>query len=315
MMNSVSPYLLILLPVSPSKLGYISSLFLFVNLILLFPAGILLDKYQPKWLVAISIVITILGILFFIYFQSISSVIIWRSLSGIAGAFSYLSCVKILSTEFSRRYLGLLLGTTGIIIMSAGVISQYPLIWLIKHVGLINTMVIDIGLGILVIFLVLTITSKKSYSNIKNNMIHKNITSVFLNLKNWLIATYACLTNFPLFVLGALWGNLYLQYAQGVSIDTASLISSMIFIGNMFGATSLGYISDKIHTRKSLMIVSALLMFISVTLIMILPGHSSNRVLYFIFFLLGFSTGAQTLAYAASVDINHSINTAKATSL
>lgn len=314
MMNSFGPFLLQEYSLSPAQLGLISSLFFYTNLILLYPAGVLLDAYSPKWLVIGSIIITCIGILTFIAHPNKTTMIAWRALAGVGGAFSYLSCVKILASFFPRKILGLFLGLTGIVIMSAGVAAQLPLIILLHHYGVINTLWIDLALAAVIIVLLLTMIKDK-YSHARKAKLSFAISTAHLSLKNWIIALYAAFTNFPLFVLGALWGDLYLKNVHGFHLAMAAFISSMIFVGNMFGAPILGSISDRLKSRTGLMLFSAVLFFASILAIMLTPANSSHILYLILFFILGFSTGSQTLAYAAVVDINASENAAKATSL
>lgn len=315
-MSSIASFALNSIKLNTYQLGFISSLFFYVNMVLLFPAGILLDSTQPKWLMIISLAITIIGILFFAFSPSIQTMIIWRSFSGVAGAFSYLSCVKILSKQFPRKYLGLLLGSTGIVIMAAGVIAQYPLVWLLTTIGLNTTMLLDGCFGIVVIVLIIRlIESSPANNNVLNSIKNLRIKHVFIKNNNWLIAIYACCTNFPLFVLGALWGNLYLRSKYNLTLETAAFITSMIFIGNMVGAPLLGFFSDKTGHRKYLMILCGIMMFICNLVIMFLPDYSSTFLFVLLFFFLGISTGSQTLAYASIVDINEQDDIAKSTSM
>lgn len=314
MMNSMGPFLLDTFNLTPTQLGVVSSLFFYVNLIFLFPAGMLLDAYSPKWLVISSILVTCLGILIFIIHPNKNTMMAWRALSGIGGAFSYLSCVKILASFFPRKILGLFLGLTGIVIMSAGVAAQYPLIFLLREYGISHTLWADIALAAVIIILMLTMINDRR-SHAKKATFKFKISQAHKQLKNWIIALYASLTNFPLFVLGALWGDLYLKNQHGFHLAVAAFISSMIFVGNMFGAPILGFISDRLKSRAGLMMMSAIIYLLSIIAIMAAPTNSSHTLFLILFFILGFSTGSQTLAYAAAVDANRSEQVAKATSL
>jgi MFS family permease len=314
MMNSLSSSLMQYLKITTLKLGEISSTFFYINLLLLYPAGRMLDSFQIKWVVASSLLFTLVGTLIFILIPNSSTLVLWRCLSGVAGAFSYLSCVKILAMYFPRRLLGLLLGLTGIVIMIAGIFAQYPLVLIVNSFGIKTTLIFDILLGVIVIGFLAVIPknippSRSSNLNVKSN------AKAFLNIQNWLIGAYASLNNLPLFILGALWGNLYLQQTRIMSIESASLITSMIFFGNMLGAPSLGAFSDKIGDRKYLMLLSSILMLLSCTMTLLAPPSTSLFMFGLLFFLMGFSTGSQTLAYALIVDLNKNENIAKATSI
>lgn len=312
MMGAVSPYLISILSISKYQLGLLSSLFFYVNLALLIPAAILLDKYEPKWFIIFSIIFAIIGIKFFIIHSTIETAILWRAFSGIAGAFSYISCIKIIATYFPKKLKGLLIGSTGIVIMLSGVIAQYPIEKLSATYGLNFVLSSDIFFGLSVIFILLFIPKSKNLNASKSEINHN--FSPYKKTKNWFIAMYACLTNFPLFVIGALWGNLFLHNAHGISLSNSAIATSLIFTGNMVGAPILGTISDRIENKRILMVLSASLYLLSMSLILLYHG-SQLIVLDILFFILGVSTGSQTLAYAMVVDCNPQPNVARATSL
>ncbi len=313
-MSVLSPYLIQKLSLSTQQLGFLSSLFFWVDCALLIPAGIVLDRYSIQWLVILSISIALLGIFIFMLSPSWKTALIWRASSGITGAFGYLSCIKMISTYFPSHQQGILIGGTGMVIMLAGVITQYPVQQIAIHYGLSMVFVIDIFFG-LTTNLVLWLSKGRSCSLspiLTQASSHK--ACPYKQKYNWLLAFYACLINLPLFVLGALWGNLYLKTIYHFSLIDSSFITSMIFIGNMLGAPLLGFMSDKFKKRSFLMLVIAVVYFFN--FIAILFVQTASFVLFTVlFFLLGFCSGAQTLSYAAVIEHNIDFNTAKSTSL
>jgi MFS family permease len=314
MMNSLSSSLIECLKITMLQLGEIAAVFFYINLLLLYPAGLLLDRFHVKLVVVFSLFFTLGGTLIFTLTPSALTLVEWRALSGVAGAFSYLSCVKILATYFPRKILGLYIGLTGIVIMLAGVVAQYPLVLFVGHFGLKTTLIFNIVLGATVISFLLIIPKKIPESFSKNYTIPTS-SNTFWNIYNWFIGIYAALNNLPLFVLGALWGNVYLQHTHSMSIESASVITSMIFFGNMLGAPLLGFFSDRMRDRKKLILLSSLLMLGSCAITLMAPVNTNVFFIGFLFFLMGIATGSQTLAYALIVDINKSENTAQATSI
>lgn len=316
-LGGMSSWLLKNLTLTHNQLGFASSLFFYVNLILLPFSGKLLDRYHPLKLISLSILFSILGMMLFDFSQNLTGLMLWRGLAGISGAFSYLGCVKALSMYFDHKRLGTLLGGTGIIVMSGGVVAQYPTLYMLDHYGLATTLNINILFGVIVVsILMLSIFVKRGKLSQPLQLDTKNKENhPYRNLNNWLIAIYACLTNFPLFIIGALWGNVYLHSVHGIALSQAAIVTSMIFIGNMLGAPLLGFLSDHLRTRRQPMIISTLLYGVSILLIM-LPIYQGSFLFWLcLFFVLGVSTGAQALAYASVVDINAKKSTAQATSL
>lgn len=312
MMNSISHVLIQEIQISPYQMGLISSLFFYANLVTLFFSGALLDTYSPKWVITASIAVTLIGLLIFAIHQSTLTAIIWRLTSGIAGGFGYLSVAKVLSDKFPSHRLGLLFGLTGWVIMPAAIVAQTPLLILLQHIGLANTIWINISFGLLIILA--TITLIDNYQPTHKIKFSFNLKQSLLKINHWLIALYAAVTNIPLFVLGAVWGNLYLTHLHKITLADASLVTSMLFAGNMIGAPLFGSISDKLNERQRLMVFNSLLFTLVISGILLINSNLT-WLLATLFFLLGITTGGQTLAYASMADLNKKENTAKSTSL
>ena len=60
--NALQPHIALALSLSPTVLGFISSVFFYIEVILLIPAGLLLDRYSPKKIILIMLLVSILGV-------------------------------------------------------------------------------------------------------------------------------------------------------------------------------------------------------------------------------------------------------------
>ena len=154
MMNEVSPHLQHLLALSPVQLGIVNSLFFYVNFVLLVPAGFLLDKHRPRDLVVISLIINAVSQTIFILSPHYDSALLWRAGAGVAGAFSYLTALKVLSDNFSHKNLGVLIGFSGLSIMLAGIVAQSPLGIALQEFGLMHTLIVNALLSVVVMIIV-----------------------------------------------------------------------------------------------------------------------------------------------------------------
>ena len=134
------------------------------------------------------------------------------------------------------------------------------------------------------------------------------------NSQNWLAGVYASLLNLPLMLLCALWGNLYLEQVHHLNDLKASTVVSMIFIGTIIGAPTIGAWSDRINLRKLPMIVSTLFA-IPTILLFIELDYLVYHSLLILFFLIGFFTSAQVLAFPVVAESNNRIITSTATGL
>lgn len=315
MMNVVAPFLQTTLHVSKIQLGIIHSLYFYVNFVLLIPAGFFLDRYKPKNLIMISLLFNALSQSVFVFSPSLTSAIAWRAGAGIAGAFSYLSALKVLSDNFDHKNLGVLIGFSGLSIMIAGIISQAPLAYVLLNLGLKETLLINIFLAIVTLLAIAVLLSQSHFNKnhagfIKNLQVFKKILS---SSKTVLTALFAGLINMPLFILGASWGIVYLT-SHHFTISQASIATSAIFVGDIIGAPVMGYISDRLLSRVQTMVIGVLGNIAALSLIYILVA-TNLLILTFLFFLVGFTCTAQTPAYAYVIELNSKKEAAKSSSL
>lgn len=295
MMNVMAPYLLKLVHINTIQLGVISSLYFYTNLILVFFCGILFDLFFPKRLIIFSLFISLLCFVVFVIHAQFITLILWRVTAGIAGAFSIAGTLKFIGRFSPKNKIGFLVGMVGFAATFAGVISQAPLAYLIQKMGYQLAMFFIIIYGLFVCYLLwLFIPLYKIEYNLHENI--KKILFVLNNPHNWTVAIYDSLVNLPLFVLGALWGSLYLINVYGFNNTIAALIISMLFLGHMVGAPLFGSIIDRVNSRRILLSMGIVLMMLSLLSIIFKLFSSSLYILMFLFFILGASTGTQAIS-------------------
>ncbi len=142
-----------------------------------------------------------------------------------------------------------------------------------------------------------------SKSDIYFSSVCRDIKNVACNIQNWESGICIGLMNLPIFILASLWGNLYLMHTAGFTSDQASLIISMIFVGEITGAPIIGWISDKLQNRKSVMMLGSILS-LAMTLLLLYDALFSIVLLSFLFFLLGFFLSAQVIGYSVIAESN-----------
>lgn len=314
-MNSLAPYLHQVVVIHNTALGWISSIYFWINLGFLIVAGYLLDKYSPKWLIALSLSASLLGLFVFVLKPSAASLLLWRGTCGIAGAFSYLSVLKVLSVCFPKEKMGVVVGFSGLTAMIAGMFSQTPMILLITHTGVLPALWVDLLAGVIIVLICcLMLPHSPADHNPSAHHYWRIELTPYRSFKNWLLAIFSCLDNLPLFVFGALWGDLYLSHVHGFTTQTASMIVMLLFLGDLVGAPIMGMISDRVKSRKTVMFFGS---FITLAIVVLISfSHTSNAIyMGMLFFLWGVFITVQTPAYAAVIESNPPYSVAKATGM
>lgn len=314
LMSSFGKELIEELNLSHSQFGLLTSLYFYVDMILIIPAGICLDRYGPKLTICTALLFTLLGLSIFAIYPAFTTAILWRCFSGILGSLAVIGPIVLLAKMFEKRLIARAIGVFGLVSMSAGIIAQTPMLLIIQHLGMRPALVINIFLGLVVFGLILFRVGVHHRKEINLRQQGQMIKQVYLNKVNLGIAIFASLINLPLFILGAGWGNLYLKTGHHIAAGDASNILTMVFVGNIVGAFLFGYVSDHFRNRLFLMLLGSIVCMIS--LIGLVPDVTSNVNFYYItVFLIGFATGSQVLAYALMIDLHQAALQGKATSV
>ena len=321
--NSISSQLMTVFHVQATDLGTLSAFYFVANVFFLFPAGAILDRYSTRRVILISLGVCIAGTVLFSSVYSYGWALLFRFLTGIGGAFCFLSCVRLVSRWFQAKRIALAMGIVVTMAMLGGWVAQTPLTELVGYVNWRHALLIDAGFGLLVWLLIAAFV--KDYppgteAQYQAHMLHlrsqtylKSAKLAFARVSNWLAGAYTGLMNLPLSLLGGLWGAMYLVEARHFSQIEASEISGMIFIGTVVGSPLIGFISDQLTRRRLPMIVGALLSLVVMVWIIYLP-HVGFWEMMIAFFILGLVTSSQIISYAYVAEHNSPMITAMAVS-
>ncbi len=308
---------------TPVSISFISSLYFYTNILGLIPAAYILDRFSPRYAIAIALTVCALSILMFSMTQNVYLLAISRLLMGLGASFSLAGCVRIATNWFPAQKLGLVIGIIIAIGMLGGYAAQAPVGHLLDAVGLKSTLLV-IGLfGLVLAVSILTIVRdapkslredrKTQLQSLKEEAVFSSLKNILKKPQNWFCGLYVGLINIGTWMLGGMWSNEYLVKTQGVSILDARSITGFLFLGMIFAYPFWGWLTGKLQRRKTPLILGAVS---SVIIIAILMFSNVNILgLCVLFFLLGFVTSAQTVAYPLVGEINDMKNNAVATSI
>ena len=325
MFNAISADVMRDFHINATQLGEISSYYFTANVIFLFVAGIVLDRFSPKKLMLAALAICVAGILLFLSTSSYPIACISRFMAGIGSAFCFLSSLRLASRWFAPRQLALVIGCIVTMAMTGGAVAQVPLRLLVEALGWREALIVDSVLGGIVFLSILLIVRDYPNKAIQKNEIEchqelhqigywQSLRMAFLTLQNWLAAFYTCTMNLPINVLGGLWGSIYLMDTHQLTAVQASMVSSMLFIGTIVGSPIVGYISDRLRMRVQPMMISAVLAFLIMMLIIYVHVQSYSSLIT-LFFLMGFVSSAQIISYAYVAENSPRIVTATSISV
>ncbi len=324
MFNAIQPELSHEFQITATQLGHLSAAYFYSVILLLFPAGLLLDRFSTRTIILVAMAISIWGTGLFATSHYLMLSQFARFVTGIGSAFCFLSAVRLATHWFSPQRMALVTGMIVTAAMLGGITAQTPLTLLVQMVGWRQALLLDTGFGFLLWILVYKIVQdypdgrsieiKQHRSALQSMGLLRSIQLSVLQKQNWLCSLYASLMNLPVFLFGAVWGSLFLTQVHQFTRTQASYVTSMIFLGAIVGSPAMGWFSDYSGRRKLPMIICALASLAVISRV-ITVEHASVNYMMLLFFLLGFVTSSQVISYPTVAESNPPSITATSVSI
>jgi MFS family permease len=324
MLNSLGSYLMAEYHLTATQLSSLAGWYFYSNLGFLLVAGLLLDRLSTRKIILWAMGSCVIGTALMAFSHSVILTAVCRFIAGIGGAFCFLSSIRLASRWFPPQRMALMTGLIVTMAMLGGVVAQTPLAMLAEAVGWRAAILWIAGLGVLISFIVWKFVYDypagmhekhvQEQSELKELGFWQAKKIAFLNKQNWLAGLYTSILNLPVSLLGALWGNVYLQKIHLLSATQAASVTMMIFLGNVLGSPLAGLISDKMGRRRRPMLIGAVISLLIMLVIIYLP-NPSMLTLMALFLALGLITTTQVISYPTVAESNPKILTATSVSV
>lgn len=261
------------------------------------PLGILLDRYGPKKVMSICILITIAGLLPLIYSDNWMHAVIGRFFVGVGSSAAILGTFKVIRMAFSERQFTTMLSLSVTIGLIGAIYGGGPVGYIVEIFGYVVVTKIFIIVGL--ILAILTYLAVPNIEPTKSEGVLANMGSVFTNFKVIIICISSGLMVGPLEGFADVWGTQFLKISYGFDHVTAGYLPSLIFLGMCFGTPIVGILAEKTKMYYRLIIIFGIVMA-SLFIIMLL-NLMNITFMSISFVLIGLCCGYQVLAiYKAS---------------
>lgn len=299
------------------KMAYLSSIYYLSNVVFLFIAGMMLDRFSAKKTMVFAMLLCVCSTFALAHTESFYIALLCRFVTGIGSAFCFLGPIRIASRWFPPSRMALVTGVIVTIAMTGGMLAQYPLTKMVLYFGWRESLslVAWLGLALLSVMMICIKDNPKGMAPPKNEEMNvfRTAKKAYTNTQNIRAALYTSLMNMAVAVFGAMLGSLYLIQRLGVSKEQAAMVNSMLFLGAILGGPFMGWVSDKVGLRVLPMKIGAIASLVTIFAIMYLP--ISLGLMAMLFFLLGFFTASQVISYALVAESSPPAMTATAVSL
>lgn len=295
--------------VSAAALGTLTGVYYLVYAPLQLPLGVLMDRFGPRRMATMAILLCASGCLVFASATSLSAAQFGRMLMGAGSACAFLSCVKIATEWLPPHRLALAIGLTMCIGTLGGTSAGRPLATAVDALGWQSTLWVIATVGLALAMLVWVIVRDRpghvvSESQAPSVGLLQGLFEITRQRQSWYIALYALMMYVPLAVFGDTWGVPYLMQRYTVDSITASTPASMMYLGLVIGAPIFAYLPNLLKSYRLPMGLSSGITCAIFTFIFFWPGELPLSVMYPLLLLSGIALGGQFLAFAIICESN-----------
>lgn len=268
------------------------------------PVGFIVSRFGLKKSAFVAMLFCAISVMLFAVAVSFTDALIYRVLMGIGSSFGFI-CLLVAVYEWMPRqhfalFIGLsqFLGTLGPM-MAGGPLGAVSQAGVSYHKVFIIVGMIGLIIAGLILFLV-----RNNNAPVKNEVrflekkepIFTSLKKIFTMKEMWFIALYSALVYFGIEYLAENSTPAFLKLS-GYTAVFAGYMITLSWLGYAIGCPLLGFISDRIKRRKSVMIAASV--FAVVGLFMIFYMTHSAILVILGFFFLGIGASGQSLGFAA----------------
>ena len=302
--------------VGATALGSLSAFYFYTYASIQLPVGMLTDRFGPRKLMSAAAGLCAFASIGFALSDSIVTASICRVLTGGTFAFAFVGTLSIAGYFFKSSRYTLLAGLLQSVGMCGAIFGQAPLRHLVESLGWRGTMTALAGVAVLLSILLFVLVPRRSaeqltatnqagssQTNATKKKLLDGLKSVSSNSQTWICAIIGFGLAATMLGFGALWSVPWLTTVHGYSTVQAGGIASMIFVGWAVFSPLVGWLSDKIGRRNPVMMLGALLCFVSfATLIFYTP--SATSMIMGLIFLTGAGGCTMTAGFSSVRELN-----------
>jgi MFS family permease len=268
------------------------------------PIGIMLDRYGPKKIIPICILLTVAGLTPLIFADHWLYPILGRCLVGMGSSAAILGVFKIIRMTFSENRFPRMLSFSVMIGLIGAIYGGGPLSYMHEYFG--YKPVVEILAIIGTVLAVVTYWVIPELKEVSKASVTSDVYEVLSNARVIWICIFAGFMVGPLEGFADVWSTAFLKQTYAFDGTLAASLPSMIFVGMCFGSPLLTFFADKIGNFLAVIIGAGIVMAVCFTVM--LAWHLNPETLSFTFVILGICCAYQILAiYKASTYVNENV--------
>lgn len=300
--------------ISASLMSTMTACFLYAYAAMQIPSGLLIDRYGPRRLLTIAVVVCAISTYLFQLSTHVTIGSITRLFIGGASSFAFIAPLTLASRWFASKHFALIAGLIQLLGCVGAIAGGAPVAIITQQVGWRQSLVYSVYVGIALALLMWLIVrdwppeKKPAFiQHSKKQSEWQRLKNVCSKRQNWLIGIVGFATWSAMGSFAELWGVPFFMKKLHITAELAADYIIIVWIGVAIGSPLAGWWSNFINSRrKPLLLLLGVSFISSICLIYI---DSLNPVIrYIMLFLLGLSAGSQPITFALIADNNDQNN-------
>lgn len=290
--------------ISTATFGQFSGVYYLGYSLMHLPVGILLDRYGPKKIMSLCILLTVIGLTPLIFAEHWVYPIFGRLLIGIGSSAAILGLFKIIRMTFSEARFSRMLSLSVTIGLIGAIYGGGPVQTLLDSIGY-QSVIVWVGFsGLLLALATYWIVPDVAYQ--PQGSVFSNIREVISNRRVIGCSLFAGLMVGPLEGFADVWGTSFLKSVYGFDGTLAASLPSLIFVGMCFGSPVLNFISER--TKSTLGTIMGAGAFMALAFTCLILFSLPKTLLSVSFVAVGVCCAYQILAiYKASTYVREEV--------
>jgi MFS family permease len=267
--------------------------------------GVLTDRFGPRRILMVAIVCCAAGAWVFG-----SSHVIWvagfgRFLIGVGSAFAFVGVLKLAAIWLPKERFAMFTGLATSLGMVGAMFGDVELSRVVHSLGWHHVMMLSVVVGIILLGLFFVFVKDRhriSKANVQYHewrLLFSELWSLVKTPQLWIAGLIGCILYLSLTVLGEMWGIPFLHSIYPTRIGLPADLNAMIFFGWLLGSPFTGWLSDRVRSRRYVMMVGSFMAALIMALILIFVPKNPY-MMGGLLFLLGAFCSAEILAFVVA---------------
>jgi len=292
------------LGMSVLEASLVSSSFLIVYSLLQFPAGLLLDRLNVRWVLAAASCGCALATYGFSAARSAEAAMAARAAMGMFAAVAFPGAGLLARRWISPARLALAFGLTEASFGVGALLGDWGFGRLLPHLDWrsITMFLAAAGLGTAAVLALVVRDRPPGQPDRRDRVSVREALSTLLHSRAvWLAMLYYGGAAGTIFGFGGLW-DIRLQRVFGFTQSTALSLNNWLFLGLAVGAPAAGALADRLRGRKWFLAFGALGAWLGVAAVLFVPMPLPYAVIVMNLFLVGILLGVSAMVFPVVCD-------------